>query len=90
VTELVVHLPEELARRAHSAGLLTDRAIQQLLEEAIRREAGRKLLQTTGQLHAAGIPAMSDDEVVDEVKAWRSERSEREARHSRLPAERKG
>lgn len=39
MAELVVKLPDELAQRARNAGLLSDSAIQRLLEEAMRREA---------------------------------------------------
>jgi hypothetical protein len=69
---LKLNLPDELAQRAQSAGLLTDTSIQKLLEEAIRREAGRKLLNVAQQLHDANIPPMSDEEVVSEVKAARA------------------
>jgi post-segregation antitoxin (ccd killing protein) len=79
MTELVVKLPDELAERARSAGLLTDGAIQRLLEEAMRREAGRRLLQVAQRIHAAGIPHMTEEEIVAEVKAARDERRAREA-----------
>lgn len=79
MTELVVKLPDELAQRARSAGLLTDSAIQRLLEEAMRREAGRRLMQVAARLHAAGIEPMSEEEIVAEVKAARAERRVREA-----------
>jgi post-segregation antitoxin (ccd killing protein) len=79
MTELMVKLPDELAQRAKSAGLLTDSAIQRLLEEAMRREAGRRLLQVAEQLHAAGVEPMSEEEIVAEVKATRAERRAREA-----------
>jgi nucleotide-binding universal stress UspA family protein len=79
MTELVVKLPDDLARRAHSAGLLTDSAIQLLLEEAMRREAGRRLLQAAERLHAAGVDPLSEEEIVAEVKAARAERRAREA-----------
>ncbi|MDQ2780220.1 MAG: hypothetical protein M3Y32_11770 [Pseudomonadota bacterium] len=71
MTELVVKLPDELAQRARSAGLLTDSAIQRLLEDAMRRDAGHRLLQAAERLHCAGVPLMSDEEVVAEVKAAR-------------------
>ena len=73
MTELVVKLPDDLALRAKNAGLLSDSAIQRLLEEAMRRDAGRKLLAIAERVHAAGIPPMSDEEVVAEVKAVRAE-----------------
>ena len=74
MTELVVKLPDDLALRAKNAGLLSDSAIQRLLEEAMRREAGRKLLTVAERVHAAGISPMSDEEIVAEVKAVRAER----------------
>ena len=79
MTEVMVKLPDELAQRAKSAGLLTDSAIQRLLEEAMRREAGRRLLQAAQQLHAAGVEPMSEEEIVAEVKTARAERRAREA-----------
>ncbi len=79
MTELVVNLPDDLAQRAKDTGLLTDSAIQRLLEEAMRRDAGRRLMQVAERLHAAGIEPMSDDEIVAEVKAARAERRAREA-----------
>ena len=79
MTELVVKLPDDLAERARRAGLLTDTAIQRLLEEAMRREAGRRLQEVAERLHAAGVPPMSEEEIVAEVKAARAERRAREA-----------
>lgn len=77
MTELVLKLPDDLAQRAKSAGLLSDSAIQQLLEDAMRRAAGRKLLEVAERVHAAGIPPMTDEEVVAEVKAVRAEQRAR-------------
>ena len=79
MTELMVKLPDELAQRAKSAGLLTDSAIQRLLEEAMRREAGQRLLHVAQRLQAAGVEPMSEDEIVAEVKAARAERRALEA-----------
>ena len=84
MTELVVKLPDELAQRARSAGLLTDSAIQRLLEEAMRREAGRRLLHVAERLHAAGVPTLSNDEIVAEVKAARADRRVHEAQALKL------
>ena len=77
MTELVLKLPDELAQRAQRAGLLSDSAIQQLLEDAMRRKAGLGLLRAAARVHAAGIPPMNDEEVVAEVKAVRAERRSR-------------
>lgn len=75
-----ITLPDELAQRAKDAGLLSDESIQKLLEEAVRREAGRRLLVVAEQLHAAGIPPMSDEEIQAEVDAVRRARRERAGR----------
>lgn len=80
MTHLTVDLPDELAQRARQAGLLSSEAIQRLLEDAMRREAGRKLLEIAQRVQAAGIPPMSDEEIVAEVKAVRAERRARLAK----------
>ena len=85
MTDLVVRLPDDVAQRARRAGLLTDSAIQRLLEEAMRREAGRKLLAVAERVHAAGIEPMTDEEIVAEVKAVRAE-----ARASRAQDQKSG
>jgi non-ribosomal peptide synthetase component E (peptide arylation enzyme) len=72
MTELVtVKLPDEVARRARQAGLLSDAAIQMLLEDAMRRAAGRDLLEAARQLQSAGVQAMSDEALMAEVRAAR-------------------
>lgn len=80
--ELKVQLPDELATRARNAGLLTEAAIRQLLEDALRRQAGRELRTITDRLHAANIPPMSDEEIQAEVDAVRAERKARRARNA--------
>jgi len=77
VTQVTVSLPDDLALQARDAGLLSDAAIRQLLEDAMRREAGRKLLRLADEIRAAGIPPMSDEAIVAEVKAYRAERRAR-------------
>ncbi len=77
--ELKLQLPDELAARARSAGLLTEQAIRQLLEEALRRQSGRELRAIMDQLHAANIPPMTDEEIHAEVNAVRAERKARDA-----------
>lgn len=80
MTELTVQLPDDLAQRAKSAGLLSNSAIQRLLEDAMRRTAGRKLLAVVERIQAAAIPPMSEEEVVAQVKAVRAERRARQAK----------
>ena len=78
MTELVIHLPDELAQRARNSGLLSDDAIRVLLEDALRRQAGRRLPEVARDLHAANILPMSMEEIDTEVKAARAERRARQ------------
>jgi predicted proteasome-type protease len=80
MTNLTVTLPDELAERAQQAGLLSSQAIQRLLEEAVRRQAGRKLLEIAKRVQEADIPPMTMDEINAEVKAVRAERRARQAK----------
>lgn len=77
--QVTLNLPDELVLRAQNAGLLTVEAMQKLLEEAVRRQAGRKLLSMAERLHAAGIPPMNEDELSDLVHEARAERRARNA-----------
>lgn len=74
MTELTVNLPDDLARKAQEAGLLTQQGIERVLREALRREAGRQLLEISKRLQAADIPPVSMEEIQAEVDAVRAER----------------
>ena len=75
MTEVLIRLPDELAQRARSAGLLTDGAIQDLLEDAMRRRSGRRFLEVAAQLRNDGIAPMTQEEIDAEVRAVRAERT---------------
>jgi len=75
--ELKLTLPDELARRARDAGLLTSQALERLLNEALRRkQAADSLLSIADRVAAAGIPPMPMEEINAEVKAARAERNQ--------------
>ncbi len=74
-TELTLRVPEELAREAERAGLLTPEAIEKLLREALERRNGiDALFSTIDRLHAANLPPMTVEEIQAEVDAVRAER----------------
>ena len=77
--QITLDLPNEVALRAQDAGLLTVEAVQKLLEEAMHRAAGRKLLSMAERLHAAGIPPMNEAELDDLIHKVRTERKGRNA-----------
>ena len=74
MTTLTIDLPDNLAKQAKDAGLLTPETLARLLEEAMRRQAGRQLLEVAKRIQAAEIPPMSEEDIVAEVKAVRAER----------------
>ena len=79
MTMIQIDLPEATAQAAREAGLLTPAALEQLLVEAIRRQAGRRLLDVANRIQEAGIKEMSMDEINEEVQAVRTERRARQA-----------
>lgn len=82
MTRIQIDLPDATAQAASKAGLLAPEALAGLLNEALRREAGRKLLAAAKRVHDADIAPMSDEEIVAEVKAVRQARRAREAKAS--------
>jgi len=78
MTELKLTLPDRLAREAREAGLLSPKAIQRLLREAMRRRAGAcEFLSVADRVAAAGVPPMSEEEIQAEVDAARKARRRR-------------
>jgi hypothetical protein len=72
MTTLVINLPDELEDRARRSGLLFDGAIQELPEDALRRQAGRRLREVAHAIHIANIPPMTMEEIDVEVEAIRA------------------
>ncbi len=72
MTKIQTELPDATATAAQEAGLLSNSAIQELLEDAMRRRAGRRLLDVAERIHIAGMPPMSTEEIDAEVKAVRT------------------
>jgi hypothetical protein len=79
MTKIQIELPDATAQAARDAGLLTPKALEQLLTEALRRkQAADSLLSIADRVAAAGIEPMSMEEINAEVKAARAERRRRE------------
>ena len=72
--ELTLNLPDELASKAQAAGLLNSEAIEKLLREQLRKQAGEELRAMMDKLDADGTPPMTEDEVQAEIEAYRAER----------------
>jgi len=87
MTMIEISLPDDVAQRARTAGLLSDTAIRQLLEDAMRRRAGRALLDVARSIQEAGIPPMTAEEIEAEVSAVRAGRRARRPAGSAAPAD---
>lgn len=75
MTTVQITLPDQLAREAQRAGLLTTEALERLLREAIERRQGiDELFAAMDRLGAANLPPMSMEEIQAEVDAVRAER----------------
>lgn len=72
--DIRLKLPDQLARQAADAGLLSEQAIEGLIEDALRRQAGRQLLDAMERLRAANVPPLTDEEIAAEVAAVRQRR----------------
>jgi len=72
MTELTVTLPDELARKARDAGLLNAQGIERALRDALKREAGRKLVEISRSMLETGLPPMSEEEIRAEIDAARA------------------
>ena len=75
--EVKLDLPDQIAQEARREGLLTGQAIARLIEEAVRREAGKKLLDAMARLQAANVPPLTEADVAAEVQAVRAARRAR-------------
>ncbi len=82
MTTLEINLPDSLVKEAREAGLLTPEAIEQMVREAIRQRALGELKQAMERMAAVAGPAMTPEEIQEEIKAARAERRAREARAS--------
>jgi cytochrome P450 len=73
--EVKLNLPDQVAQEAQRAGLLTEKAIERLIEEAVQREAGKKLLDAMQRLREANVPPLTEEQIAAEVKAVRTARN---------------
>jgi hypothetical protein len=82
MTKIQIELPEATAKAARDAGLLTPKALERLIRDAIkRRQAADRLLSIADRVADAGIPPMSMNEINAEVKAVRVARRKRAGGH---------
>jgi len=75
--EIKVRLPDDLARQAQAAGLLTEEAVERMIKAELKRRAGEALLESTRRISAVDGPVMTPEEIQQEINAARAERRAR-------------
>ena len=79
--ELKLNLPDDLAKRAQTAGLLTPEAIESMLREHLKAEHLDELFAAMDRMAAVAEPsAMSPEDVAEEIRVMRAERRAQMAR----------
>ena len=78
--EIKLDLPDRLAREAAAAGLLTPKALREMVKGAMQRRAALALLAGAQRASAAGSKRLSMKEIQAEVNAVRRERKSKVAK----------
>ena len=74
--DVTLSLPEELVEQAKSVGVLTNERIAAWLEAEIKRQSHAQQLQETLRRLRSVEPSLTQDEIDDEIAAYRSERNQ--------------
>ena len=77
MTTIQLMLPDDLARKATEAGLLSSDAMQEMLHEQLRRRAGETLREMWGRMPDEVLTPEIEQEVADSVRAYREEQRSR-------------
>ena len=72
-------MPDELAQKAANAGLLSPEAIEAMLRDQLRRCAGEQLRAAWQRMPQEELTPEIEQEIVEEVRKVRAERSLRGA-----------
>ena len=77
MTTIQLTLPDDLARKATEAGLLSAEAIQEMLREQLRRRAGETLREMWSLMPDEVLTPEIEQEVAEAVQAYRAEQRSR-------------
>jgi len=70
MTRVAIEIPDKLAARARAEGLLRPRVVRAMIEERLRRQAGRRLLKMADHLAAANpSKGFTSEQVRKDVQA---------------------
>lgn len=80
MTTVEITLPDQLAKEAQRAGLLTSDTIERMLREQLKARRVDELFQAMDRMAAIDASAaMSPKEVADEIRVMRAERRAKNA-----------
>lgn len=79
MTTIQIQLPDDLVQDAQAAGLLTPDAIERLLRERLRSQAGDALRAMWNRMPVEELTPDIEKMIADEVQAVRAERGQRAA-----------
>lgn len=74
MTSIEIQLPDKLAEDAQAAGLLTPEAIERLLREQLRKQAGEALRDMWARVPREELTPVIAQMINEEVQAVRHER----------------
>lgn len=77
MTTIQIQLPDDLAQDAQAAGLLTPEAIERLLRERLRLQAGDALRAMWNRMPTEELTPETEKMIDEEVQAVRTERRQR-------------
>jgi len=79
MTTIQIQLPDDLAQDAQAAGLLNPDAIERLLRERLRQQAGDALRAMWDRMPSEDLTPEIEEKINEEVQAVRAERRGRTA-----------
>ena len=74
MTTVQITLPDELAQKAATAGLLSPEAMEAMLRDQLRRRAGEQLQAMWRRKPLAELTPEIEQEIVEDVRNVRAER----------------
>ncbi|MBI3773001.1 MAG: hypothetical protein HY272_09915 [Gammaproteobacteria bacterium] len=75
MTTIKITLPDQLAKEAQRAGLLSQKALEKWLREQLRAQHQDEFFTALERMaQSEEPPAMSPEEVAEEIRAMRAER----------------
>ena len=74
MTTVQINLPDQLVQETQRAGLLTPATLARILREYLKARRTDELFDTMDHMAAVEEPAMTPEEIAEELHAMRAER----------------